>query len=117
MENFYSQNVTPNNRELIETLNEETCYLRNENITKTYIIKSLTENQTKGYVKATTTPRVHQQDTAIQTDVTPKTWPQERKKLPKIVTILVKVYQMRMFVNQEVIHHCDKIKKTYRKRP
>ena len=56
---------------------EEICYLRNENITKTHIIKSLTENQATDHVKATTTPKVHQRDTAIQTEVIPKTWPQE----------------------------------------
>ena len=83
MEDFYSQNVTPNNRELTETLKEKIRYLRNENTTKTYIIKSLTENQTTGYAKATTTTKVHQQDTAIQTDVTPKTWPQERNNSRK----------------------------------
>ena len=56
---------------------EEICYLRNENITKTHIIKSLTENQATDHVKATTTPKFHQRDTAIQTEVTPKTWSQE----------------------------------------
>ena len=34
-------------------------------LTKTYIIKYLTENQAAGHVTATTTPKVHQQDTAI----------------------------------------------------
>ena len=76
VEDFRSQNFTPNNIELIETLKEEICYLRNENITKTHIIKSLTENQATGLVKATTTPNDHQQDTAIEIEVTPKTWPQ-----------------------------------------
>ena len=42
-----------------------------------YIIKSLTENQTADHVKATTTPKVHQQNTAIQTEVIPKTWSHE----------------------------------------
>ena len=51
--------------------------MRNENITKTYIIKSLTENQATGHVNATATPKVHQQDAAIQTEVIPKTWPQQ----------------------------------------
>ena len=77
VEDFRSENVTPNNLELIEILKEEISYLRNENITKTYIIKSLTENQATDHVKATTTPKVHQRDTAIQTEVIPKTWPQE----------------------------------------
>ena len=77
MEDFRSQNVTPNNLELIETLKEEICYLRNENITKTNIMKSLTKNQATGHIKATATPNVHQQDTAIQTEVTQRTWPQE----------------------------------------
>ena len=77
MEDFRLENVTPNNLELIETLKEQIGYLRNENITKTCIIKSLTENQATDHVKATTTPKVHQRDTAIQTEVIPKTWPQE----------------------------------------
>ena len=67
MEDFRSENITPNNLELIETLKEKMRYLRNENITKTYVIKSLTENQATDHVKATTTPKVHQRDTAIQT--------------------------------------------------
>ena len=45
VEDFRSENVTPNNLELIETLKEEIPYLRNENITKTYIIKFLTETK------------------------------------------------------------------------
>ena len=77
VEDFRSQNVTPNNLELIETLKEEICYLRNKNITKTNIMKSLTKNQATGHIKATATPNVHQQDTAIQTEVTQRTWPQE----------------------------------------
>lgn len=40
VEDFRSKNVTSNNLELTETLNEEIRYLKNENITKTYIIKS-----------------------------------------------------------------------------
>ena len=44
VEDFRSLNATPNNPELIETLKEEIRYFRNENITKTYIINSLTEN-------------------------------------------------------------------------
>ena len=52
----------------------------NDNITKTYIIKFLNENQATGHVKATTTSNVYEQDTAIQTKVTPKTWPQEEKR-------------------------------------
>ena len=54
VEDFRSENSTPNNLELIETLKEEIRYLRNENITKTYIIKSLTENQATDHVKETT---------------------------------------------------------------
>ena len=77
VEDFRLENVTPNNLELIETLKEEIRYLRNENITKTCIIKSLTENQATDHVKAITTPKVHQRDTAIQTEVITKTWPQE----------------------------------------
>ena len=61
----------------MKTLKDEIRDLRNENIRKTYIIKSSTENQAKGHVKATLTPNVHQQDTAIQTEVVPTTWPQE----------------------------------------
>ena len=77
MEDFCSENLTPNNLELIETLKEEICYLRNENITATYITKYLTENQVTGHVKQTTTPKVRQRDTTIQTELIPKTWPQE----------------------------------------
>ena len=57
VEDFRSENVKPN-LELNETLKEEIRSLRNENITKTNIIKSLTENQATGDVKATTTPKV-----------------------------------------------------------
>ena len=77
VEDFRSENFTPNNLELIETLKEEIRYLRKENITKTYIIKSLTENQATNHIKSTTTPKVHQRDTAFQTELIPKTWPQE----------------------------------------
>ena len=77
MEDFRLENVTPNNLELTETLKEQIGYLRNENITKTCIIKFLTENQATDHVKATTTRKVHQRDTAIQTEVSPKTWSQE----------------------------------------
>ena len=77
VEDFRLGNVTPNNLELIETLKEEILYLRNENITKTCIIKPLFENQAADHVKAITTPKVHQRDTAIQTEVFTKTWPQE----------------------------------------
>ena len=56
VEDFRSENVKPN-LELNETLKEEIRCLRNENITKTNI-KSLTENQATGDVKATTTPKV-----------------------------------------------------------
>ena len=70
VEDFRSENVTTNNLELIETLKEKIRKyknLMNENITKTYITKYL--NQATGYGKATTTPKVHQQETAIQTEV------------------------------------------------
>ena len=77
MEDFRLENVTPNNLELIETLKEEIRYLRNENITKTCITKSLTENQAIDHVKAIKTPKVHQRDNAIQTEVITKTLPQE----------------------------------------
>ena len=75
VEDFRSENFTSNNLELIETLKEEIRYLRKENITKTYIIKSLTENQATNHIKSTTTPKVHQRDTAFQTELIPKTWP------------------------------------------
>ena len=65
VENFLSQNVTPNNLELIENLKELIRYLRNESITKTYFKKSLTENQATGHVKATITSKGHQQNTVI----------------------------------------------------
>ena len=77
MDDFRLENVIPNNLELIEILKEEILYLRNENVTKTCIIKSLTENQAIDHVKAITTAKFHQRDTAIQTEVIPKTWPQE----------------------------------------
>ena len=73
VEDFRPENDTPNYLELIETVKEEIRYLRNENITKTFIIKFLTENQATDHVKATTTPKVHQRDTTIQTEVIPKT--------------------------------------------
>ena len=44
---------------------------------KTYIIKSLTENQPRDHLKKTATPKDRQRDTAIQTEVITKTWPQE----------------------------------------
>ena len=98
VEDFLSENITPNNLELTETLKKEIHYLRNENLTKTYFIKALTENQ----VKTTTTPKVYQQDTAIQKVVIPKNRPQEEitlqnnhntsKSLPKSI-------------NQEIIPH------------
>ena len=37
VEDFRSEDVTPNNLELIETLKEEIRYLRKENITKIYM--------------------------------------------------------------------------------
>ena len=37
-------------------------------------MNSLFENQARDHVKATTTPKVHQRDTAIQTEVIPNTW-------------------------------------------
>ena len=77
VDDFRLENVIPNILELIETLKEEILYLRNENVTKTCIIKSLTENQAIDHVKAITTAKVHQRDTTIQTEVIPKTWPQE----------------------------------------
>ena len=82
MEDFRSEKVTPNNLELTETLKEEIRYLRNKNITKTYIIKSLTENKATDHVKATATPKAHQRDTAITKEVIPKTRPQEEVTLP-----------------------------------
>ena len=67
MEDFHSKNVTRNNLELIETLKEEIRRkdLRNKNLTKIYIIKSLSKNQATGYVKATVAPKDHYQNTAI----------------------------------------------------
>ena len=40
MEDYCSENATPNNLELIESLKEGMRYLRIENLTKTYIIKA-----------------------------------------------------------------------------
>ena len=73
VKDFCSKSVTPSNLELIETLKEDRRYLRDENMTKTHIIKSLTENQATDHVKATITPKVHQRDTAIQIELIPKT--------------------------------------------
>ena len=58
-DDFRLENVIPNNLELIEILKEEILYLSNENVTKTCIIKSLTENQVIDHVKAITTAKVH----------------------------------------------------------
>ena len=66
VEDFRSENFKPNNLELIETLKDEICYFRNKNITKAYIIKSLTENQATDHLKETTTPKVCQRNTARQ---------------------------------------------------
>ena len=61
VEDFRSENVTPNNLKLIETLKGEIPYLRNKNIAKTSFIKYLTQSQGKVHVKATITPNIHQQ--------------------------------------------------------
>ena len=76
VDDFRLANVTPNILELIETLIEKIRYLMKKNITKTYIVKSLTENQAPDHVKATTTSNFHQEDTPIQTEVLPETRPQ-----------------------------------------
>ena len=53
-------------------------------------MKSLTENQATAHVKATTTPKAHQQGTAIQTELIPKTCPSDKitpqnsKSLPNV---------------------------------
>ena len=39
VKDFCSENITPNNLELMETVEKEIGYLRNENITKTYVGK------------------------------------------------------------------------------
>ena len=77
VEDFLSENVTSNKLEFTETLKEEIRYLTNENITKTYIIKSLTEDQATCHVKGTTIPKIYQQDTVIQKEVILKARPQE----------------------------------------
>ena len=60
MKEIHSEIAAPNNLELVETLKEEIRYLTNENLTKTSIMKFLTEKQA---VETTLTPRIHQLDT------------------------------------------------------
>ena len=45
IEDLQGQKATPNHSVVAESLKEELIYLRNENLTKTQIIKSITENQ------------------------------------------------------------------------
>ena len=54
MEDFRSENDKQNHLELIETVKEEIRYLRNENITKTFIINFLAENQATDHVNNNT---------------------------------------------------------------
>ena len=44
-EDLQGQKATPNHSVVAESLKEELIYLRNENLTKTQIIKTITENQ------------------------------------------------------------------------
>ena len=45
IEDLQGQKATPNHSVVAESLKEELIYLRNENLTKTQIIKTITENQ------------------------------------------------------------------------
>ena len=45
IEGLQGQKATPNHSVVAESLKEELIYLRNENLTKTQIIKTITENQ------------------------------------------------------------------------
>ena len=58
-----SETIAPNNLELLKALKEEIRYLRNQNLTKTSIIKILTEKQA---IETTLTPKIHQLDTQTQ---------------------------------------------------
>ena len=58
-----SETVAPNNLGLLKALKEEIRYLRNQNLTKTSIIKILTEKQA---IETTLTPKIHQLDTQTQ---------------------------------------------------
>ena len=44
IEDLQGQKATPNNSVVTESLKEELIHLRNENLTKTQIIKTITEN-------------------------------------------------------------------------
>ena len=44
IEDLQGRKVTPNHSVVAESLKEELIYLRNENLTKTQIIKTITEN-------------------------------------------------------------------------
>ena len=44
IEDLQGQKATPNNSIVTESLKEELIHLRNENLTKTQIIKTITEN-------------------------------------------------------------------------
>ena len=45
IEDLQGQKATPNRSVVAESLKEELIYLRNENLTKIQIIKTITENQ------------------------------------------------------------------------
>ena len=70
VDDISSETVAPKNLEFIKALKEEIRHLKNENSTKIYIIKMLTEKQAG---ETTLTPRIHQLDTQTQKEVTPKT--------------------------------------------
>ena len=74
VEDIRAETVAPNNLEFIEALQEEIIYLRNKKLTKTSIIKIVTEKQA---VETTLTPRIHQLDIQAHKELTPKTRSQE----------------------------------------
>ena len=97
----------------------------NDNIAKTYITKFLNENQATGHVKATTTSNVYenvhcQTYTAIQTEVTPKTRPQEeklRQNSHATSESLPNANICKSGNNLSLRQNKENVKKTLRKRP
>ena len=98
VEDIRAETVAPNNLEFIEALQEEISYLRNKKLTKTFIIKIVTEKQA---VETTLTPRIHQLDIQAHKELTPKTRPQEEaiSKNTNKLTMAVKVYCIRQCIS------------------
>ena len=119
VEHFHSENVTPNNLELIEALKEEVGYLKNEKITKTYIIKSLIKRPLTGHCHPdrsnsqnlapgrNNSPKNHDTSKSLSNANVHKSGNNASLKQNK-----ENVKKKRMFINQEIMHHWNKIKKT-----